>query len=286
MKKYIFGTLLAAFAALGMSSCKAEYGTAEGGDAAPKATLHQYTITADDGDSFDGDNDIRLRISCNKQTETVYYLAELTETRNLYIANNGEQGYADYVIKNGKSVSNPGEGVDVYITGMKGANTITAVAVKGDTKVLTTTEFYGIIWETVAQGRMYARFLDGTSANTTGPLCELQQRADIPTSYRIKNAFAVGMHLPINIISDKMDDDGIGYMPGVPCWNVEMPKTAMNAEYGDYGTVSLADYYTYSGDESYIPNCLMYEDGNMLIYSAYTVSAGRITSGYVYFDVE
>lgn len=280
MKKYIYNLAALAFGMIAATSCSPIYqGEEEGNDSAPKAAIYQFTPTAEDGE-YDGDTDVRVRITGNNKTQTVYYKYFKTDA---YLVMSEAQVISE-VKSTGASISNPGAGADVFVTGMQGDNTIVAVATDGKDDVITTSTFFGKTWTTVAKGALTAAFLDGTKNLTTVSGLELQHSEDNTDLYRIKNAYGFGNHLPIAIVSDSMDDGGYYHDGGAR--QIIIEKTPLPATYGNYGTVSVADYSTYKGDETYLAYNYLYDDYYMICYVAYTVSAGRISSPDIMFIPE
>lgn len=280
MKKYIYNLAALAFGMIAATSCEPTFmGEDEGNDSAPKAAIYQFAPTAADG-QYDGDTDLRLIITGNNKTQTVYYKAIKT---SVYEGMSEDQ-VINEVKSSGASVSNPGDGTNVFVTGMQGANTIVAVATDGKKDVVTTSSFFGKTWITVAKGTLTAAFLDGTKNLTSVSNLELQHSEDNTELYRIKNAYGFGIHLPITVVSGAMDDGG--YYHAGTAYQITIEKTALPATYGNYGTVSVADYSTYKGDESYLVYNYLYADYYMICYTAYTVSAGRVGSPDITFVPE
>lgn len=118
------GLLIAA----SITSCSEEQGTNPGEDSRPAVIIYQYAP----GEGYNADNDIKLRISANSQTQEAYYLCELTSEKADFIEINGEAAYMDQVTEKGiklEEISGTSN-QDVVVTGLIGDYTITAVAVK------------------------------------------------------------------------------------------------------------------------------------------------------------
>ena len=71
------GLLIAA----SITSCSEEQGTNPGEDSRPAVIIYQYAP----GEGYNADNDIKLRISANSQTQEAYYLCELTSEKADFI---------------------------------------------------------------------------------------------------------------------------------------------------------------------------------------------------------
>ena len=289
MKKYIYNLAVLAFGMFAATSCSPDFqGADEGSDSAPKAALYQYTPTASDG-NYDADTDLRVRITGNDKTQTVYYMALKTDYYNTMSQDEVISQAKSY----GQSVSNPGAGVDVFLTGMQGAYTIVAVASNGSKDVVTTTEFYGITWTTVCKGMLRTRYADkATDAYAYLDDVELQHNEDSPSQYRLKNPWGTGVNLILNInpdISDvEVDADGWAnegendyFGNPVPFRGILMPKTALGFS-DDTGELAVGDYYSVRGSD-YTYYCRMYSDNFIAIYSYWTHGSSNIKSGWTYF---
>lgn len=272
MKKNIYRLVVLAMAIFGVTACHPKFeGQMPGNDKDPKAAMYTFAPTKEDGD-YDADTDVRVLITGNDKTQQVYYKAYKTDD----VKSMTEAQIISDVVSSGQSVQNPGDGVNVFLTGLQGNNTICAVATNSNKQTLTEATFFGKTWTTVATGTLTAAFLDGSKNMTSVSGLELQHSEDNTELYRIKNAYGAGVHLPIAVVSDLMDDGGYYHAGGA--YQITIEKTALPATYGNYGTVSVADYSTYRADESYLEYNYLYADYYMICYVAYTVSAGRISA--------
>lgn len=280
MKKNIYRLVVLAMAIFGVTACHPEFeGQMPGNDKNPKAAMYIYAPSKEDG-NYDADTDVRIQITGNDKTQQVFYKAFKKDVRE----GMSETQVISEVLSSGQSVSNPGDGVSVFVTGMQGDNVICAVAVNGNNQTLTEAKFFGKTWTTVAVGTLKAAFLDGTKNLTSVSGLELQHSEDNKELYRIKNAYGFGIHLPIAVVSDAMDDGG--YYHAGTAYQITIEKTPLPATYGNYGTVSVADYSTYKADESYLQYNYLYSDYYMICYVAYTVSAGRVSAPDITFIPE
>jgi len=279
MKKYI---VLFAAAVLSLASCqKDQFGTMPGNDSDAFVTLSTFTP----GTGYDSDSDVSIRMSANNVSTAVYYFYELTsdkEARKM-----GEETYADFVVKNGtkatvtESKLEGAQVADVVLQGLKGANTISVVAVGANgSKKLATAEFFGIDWQLITTGAYtFAKAAIGkvVGANTVEGVL-LQQRADEPTTYRLKNVYGTGNHLILTSTGIKGEDsDGKFTL-------MRVAAQGIGGSYGSYGAVSVRDIGTWQGDDSYNtdPDGLpiwFYEDGSMYLYLQYYVDAGSLGYG-------
>lgn len=128
MRKYINTLFMGLLIAASITSCSEEQGTNPGEDSRPAVIIYQYAP----GEGYNADNDIKLRISANSQTQEAYYLCELTSEKADFIEINGEAAYMDQVTEKGiklEEISGTSN-QDVVVTGLIGDYTITAVAVK------------------------------------------------------------------------------------------------------------------------------------------------------------
>ena len=115
MRKYINTLFMGLLIAASITSCSEEQGI-----------IYQYAP----GEGYNADNDIKLRISANSQTQEAYYLCELTSEKADFIEINGEAAYMDQVTEKGiklEEISGTSN-QDVVVTGLIGDYTITAVA--------------------------------------------------------------------------------------------------------------------------------------------------------------
>ena len=87
MKRNIYRIFMGLLVLSSIISCSEEQGTEVGNDSEPSVIVYQYTP----GEDYNADNDIKLRIAANNRTQEAYYLYELTEDKEKYIATNGDQ---------------------------------------------------------------------------------------------------------------------------------------------------------------------------------------------------
>lgn len=280
MKKNIYIYLSMLLGICTFSSCTEEPGTEPGNDTTPSAIVYQYQVTPEDGD-YDADTDVHIRIAANSATSEVYYLAESTASQEAFVEANGIEAYRQHVATNGQKAALTDGIADVILTGLLNANTITVVA-KGNNGTLTSqaTSFFGIIWKDICTGKIKAPLLDGTLNYTWGNEdLVLQQREDKPSELRIKNAYGKGYN--INLTKDSKvyseGEEDFFEMPNAKFSFIRMTTSPTPYTYGNYGTVSLAD----AGDDN-ASYCRIYENNFIGIYSAATVSAGRLTD-YAFF---
>ena len=289
MKKNIYSLVVLAMAMVGVTACHPDFeGLEPGNDKNPKATLFTYSPTAADG-NYDADTDVRLRIAGNNKTNQVYYKAIKTSVRE---GMSDEQVISE-VMGSGQSVSSPGEGVSVFLTGMQGEYTICAVAVNGNSQALTEASFFGLTWTTVTTGSLRTRFADGAStAYDYLDGVELQKSEDVEGKYRLKNPWGTGVNLPIEVTLSHEEYDASGWADEgaddyfenevTPYQYILMPKTEIAVNAPDYGVLSVGDYYSVRGSD-YTYYCRMYKDFFIAIYSYWTCPAGNIGSGWTYY---
>lgn len=162
MRKYINTLFMGLLIAASITSCSEEQGTNPGEDSRPAVIIYQYAP----GEGYNADNDIKLRISANSQTQEAYYLCELTSEKADFIEINGEAAYMDQVTEKGiklEEISGTSN-QDVVVTGLIGDYTITAVAVKGNTKTAFESSFYGIQWDVFGEGTYHSSMFNATFA--------------------------------------------------------------------------------------------------------------------------
>lgn len=281
MKKNIYAYLLMLLGIYTFSSCTEETGMEPGNDSTPSAIVYQYKVTAEDGD-YNTDTDVHIRIAANSATSEVYYLAETSDKHEAAVAANGIEAYRQQVAQNGTKVTLTDGVADIIITGLLNDNTITVVA-KGNNGVLTSQSigFFGINWQDVCTGHIKAPLLDGTYDYTwsTNELV-LQQREDKPSDYRIKDAYGKGYNISFVRGSGSLnegEDDFFG-LPNMNYSPIRMNTSPTSYSHSTYGAISLSD-----GGDSYAFYCRIYENNFIGIYSACTVSAGRLTN-YAFFE--
>ena len=289
MKKNIYSLVVLAMTMVGVTACHPDFeGMEPGNDKNPKATLFTFTPTSADG-NYDADTDVRLRISGNEKADQVYYKAIKLSARE----GMSDDQVISEVMGSGQSVSKPGEGVNVFLTGMQGQYVIAAVAVNGNKQTLTETSFFGLTWTTVCTGDLKTRFADGeTSAYDFLEGVELQKSEDKAGSFRLKNPWGTGVNLPIDVTLSHEEYDATGWADEgaddyfenevTPYQYILMPKTEIAVNAPDYGVLSVGDYYSVRGSD-YTYYCRMYKDYFIAIYSYWTCPAGNIGSGWTYF---
>lgn len=289
MKKNIYRLVVLAMAIFGVTACHPEFeGQMPGNDKEPMAALYAFAPTKADG-AYDADTDLRLIITGNDKTQQVFYKAFKTSDRE----GMSETQVISEVLSSGQSVSNPGEGVNVFVTGMQGNYTISAVAVNGSKQNLTETTFFGLTWTDVCTGRLRTRFADqATTAYEYLTGVVLQKNEDQPGLYRLKNPFGTGVNLQISVTPSHEEYDASGWanegdgdyfgLP-IPYQYIHIAKTALGFEAGAYGEVSVGDYTSVRGSD-YDYYCRMYNDYNIKVYGYYVGSAsGNIGSGWLYY---
>lgn len=275
MKKNIYAYLLMLIGIYTFSSCTEEAGTEPGNDNIPSAVVYQYKVTAEDGD-YDADTDVHIRIAANSATSEVYYLAESTAAQKASVEANGIEAYRQQIVQNGTKVTLSDGIADIILTGLLNDNTITVVA-KGSNNTLTSQSvtFFGINWKDVCTGRIKAPLLDGTFNYSWGAEeVVLQQREDQPSEYRIKNAYGKGYHINMtrgNELYNQGQNDSYGRVD-MDFSLIRMATSPTPYSYQTYGVISLSD-----GGDGFASSCRIYEDNLIVIYSACTVSAGRLT---------
>lgn len=284
MKRYFENSMIALFSLLAFTACSEdEQGVAPGGDSAPHVAIYQSTVE----EPYDADNDQALRLAVNQQTEAVYYLAEKTadkEARNLT-----EEGYIDYVVSNGTQCTlvadqqNGGKYADVVATGMKGAYTITAVAVGAGKKSASSTTFNGPNWMDVAKGtyKFSARAQQRLGVGETKADVLLQNLESDPTLYRFKNLYGFGASLLLRLTDTTGADDN----DKLQFFRVEPQTTPFS--YGSYGTISVRDLGYWQDDDSYAFDpgygCYMYTEKykNVVVVAIqFYVAAGSLGYGW------
>lgn len=282
MKRYINSLFAVALATVALTtSCTEEEGTEPGNDSQPSVIVYQYAASRPNNP----DNDIVLRFATNNKTNEAYYLVEKTEEKEAHVASMGAEGYMDYVVSNGQKIDGAsGESnVDVTITDLYGAYTITAVAVSGSKKTSSESTFTGLAWEDVATGT----YQFGASANlinalglTTAPTT-LQVCTTDNTLYRFEDVFGKGYSLKIRLIDQTGKDDDGEYR------YFRIPVAETSFTYGNYGAVSVRDVGYWQGSDAWVTDngyeSGMYADHSCFLCIQYFVSAGNIGYGYDYF---
>lgn len=289
MKKLVY-IFIAVLCAATLVSCEKEkYGAVAGNDTTPFAVINVFTPS---DPAYDADTDVFARLTANNNTSDLYYFAELTETKEA--RNLAPEAYGDYVIQNGTKVTlkesgfDGSQGADVYITGLKGDNTITLCAVNAAGKQYTvSTKFIGVNWQTVATGTyefQNAFVINALGASEVSGI-ELQQRADKPTSFRFKNLYGPGYHLSIVTYPDYVGEDEDGKYVFF-----RIPEQGTGLSHKSYGAINVRDVGYWQGDDGFIfeggYESGMYEDYFCFICNQTYVTAGNAGYGYDYFIPE
>lgn len=241
MKNYIYSLFMVLLATVGMTSCSEDEGTNPGGDSKPNVVVYQFTPEA----PYNADNDVLLRIAANNKVEEAYYLAETTADRDTHIASMGEDGYMDYVIKNGTKVDglSGASDSDVTVTGMIGAYTITVVAVNGNAKMAAETTFTGLKWESIGIGIVSSTFFGGDGE------CEFYKSSPV-LKYKAIAPFEDGYDLVLDVAGNN---------------SVTVSQQAVYSSYGAYGTLYASGNGALSGNQ-------------IVVNLTYQVSAGSFGS--------
>ncbi len=277
MKKHILFALLP----LAFAACEdVQEGSSIGGDAAPSVVLYQYS--AEETSGYDPDCTAKIRLAVNNATESLYLLTESAADYATYYSGDDE-AYAEHVIEAGKKIETTDLVVDSYVEAF-GQNYITAVAVKGGEKSISTTaSFYGVKWNTVEGTEDYVY------VNFAGGVCQpvLQQREDIPTTYRLKGVDLgdiLSGDTPYNLTFSLLTDDEGNEVGGVDSQGNSYTFVTVDAHntgytYGSYGNVYVRDIATYTGNPAYSTTsygCIMTGDNQVELVLNYYVSAGNI----------
>lgn len=282
MKKYIYRLFIVLLTTATMTSCAEDEGTDAGNDSKPVITLYQYKA----GRPNNPDNDIVLRFAANSKTTEAYYLVEKSKDKIAHATSMGNDGYMDYVISNGKKVSeiSGASNADVTLTDLYGEYTISAVAVGKDVKTLTETTFNGLDWTDVVTGTYYfaSKAVSGTAAASISKVASNPTVLQVCTTdanlFRFKDAFGTGYHLKINLIDYKGNDDGGEYQ------FFRVPATDTPYTYGNYGIVNVRDIGYFQGNDAFVTEngyeSGMYANHDCFIFIQYYVSAGNIGYGY------
>lgn len=187
MKTNILYKLMMLLAVVVFASCSEDEGTDAGSDSTPKVTVYSYTTES----PYNSDTDVRLRFAINNKVESVYYLAEKKADQESRLVSLGENGYNDYVVKNGTKAdfANGELTADVVLTNLLGENVITVVAVNGNTMTSASTEFAGVEWVKVKNAESQMNIFTGESVET-----ELQY-AELIDRYRIVDPWGTGVSI-------------------------------------------------------------------------------------------
>lgn len=283
MKRYLENAMMVLFTLLAFTACREEEGTEPGNDSNPAVTVYSF----EPGDPYNPDNDVQIRVVANNKAADTYYLAELTESKNA--RGMSEDAYADYVVSNGTKLTTStdeqsgGSAADVILTDLYGQYTITAVAVNGGKKSISSTIFTGLEWEDVITGtyilgnETVARIAGTGELPTTLQICTTDE-----TLYRFKDLYATGYHLKINLLPSYTATDADGKYT---FFRVAPQKTPYT--YGDYGSVWVRDIGYWQGSDAWITDngyeSGMYGDYFCFIYLQSYVSAGSLNYTYDFF---
>lgn len=262
---------MAVAAAMFMTSCSADEGTEPGNDSKAYVVTNTYSVAP----PLDADADFKVRVSTNSATESAYILLEKHADYSKHIAELGQEGYNDFVVKNGglvKGVKGQSE-VDTLFYGLKGEYMATVVAVnaKGQAQAADSVSFNGIIWNKVCDGKYkFCAKIAGIMGKESVD-CELDVDANNPSSYRIKNVYGQGYNLKFKKAkSGSTDKEGNAFN------YIVVPKFSTGLTYKTLGTVYMTDAYTLTGSADYLANGI-YADNSLFISTVYSVSAGNIS---------
>ena len=239
MKKYIFGSFFALASAVMFTSCAVEEGSDPGNDSKTNVLIYQYAASTPN----DADVDTQLRITTNSATETAYMLTEKTEDYENRVASLTETGYQDYVVENGKQLTDvKGAAVkDTVVVNLTGDYTITVVSVGKGGKCSKSVNFVGTTWSDVATGTYsFADFGQLFGLDEYSQPATLQVKDSDPTQYRFKDFWDTGVHMTFTLNGRE------GTLPnGMAYKALSVPAQATPYAYGSYGTVYYADAWTH-----------------------------------------
>lgn len=262
-----------ALLALAFTSCQEDPGTDPGHDSSASITLYQYEAET----PYDVDADRHIRVAANSQVKEAYILCEDTATYDSNVKSLGEDGYTDYVIKNGSRLADisGASAADSVFTGLGGCYVFSVVAVADNgSRIRKQLSFTGVSWITVAEGT-YTFAENSVFASFGSVETVLQRRSDDPTSFRLKDLFKQGYHLLFTTTGQTLtDEDGSKYQLAT----VKAQNTGYT--YGSYGSIYIADIATYAKSAAYAAYVQYYEDGTCAFYNYEYVSAGSVGYGY------
>ncbi|MBE6340882.1 MAG: hypothetical protein E7069_09130 [Bacteroidales bacterium] len=274
MKKFSYISLAALLFTAIFTACEEEEGTAPGNDSEPIVTLYSFDPSEykkTDNEYYNADNDLMVRVAANNKASEIYYLAELTSSVDAYTSANGASAYYDKVISEGNKVDvAPAETGDVFITDMRGQNTITFVAVNGSKKNASVLSFFGYTWNTLSKGTytysvkastgVFGLKNDSVNTNIKKVETELQVSADDPQAYRFKDLWGNGKHMYINKTEYTDEDEDGAYT------FVRIPSQTTPYEKGESGAIGVRDIATWQGDDFYVTSpslgSVLYDDGS------------------------
>lgn len=276
MRKYIYSLFMAVAAVTLFTACSGDEGTEPGTDSNPAVTLYQYTVAK----PYDSDTDTELRIAANSKTKEAYVLCESTSDYQSRLSSLGENGYNDYVVKNGEKV----EGIsgasiaDKYFTGLKGDNTITVVAVSSNGKMSgATATFTALSWTDVCTGTYQFGAAGIKNVYAAQVTTTLQVAENAPGTYRFKDLFGTGYSMKFTLTGDTGSDADGNYK----ITTVKGQGTGL--AYGSYGELYVRDVATWQNSSDYLAYNTMYEDNTCVFWMQYYVSAGNTGYAFEYF---
>lgn len=252
-----------------------------GSDSKAVTTIYSYSPSK----PYNPDNDVQLRFVGNSKVKEMYLLIEDESDYNANLKKLGENGYADYVVKNGEKLSlstDPLQGTltaEVIKTNLLGANAITVASVSDSGKSISTTSFVGLEWEHVVNGiYQFATIADVIGSSETNVELQHCMSAGMENLYRFVNLFGPGFNLKFNILPDYTFDDGDGYGP-YSFFRVPAQDTGLT--YGSYGAIGVRDIGYWQGDDSFVTSgsyasYIFAEDSYASVYVQYYVSAGNL----------
>lgn len=262
---------MAVAAAMFMTSCSADEGTEPGNDSKAYVVTNTYSVAP----PLDADADFKVRVSTNSATESAYILLEKHADYSKHIAELGQEGYNDFVVKNGglvKGVKGQSE-VDTLFYGLKGEYMATVVAVnaKGQAQAADSVSFTGITWNKVCGGKYKFCSVIADIMGKESVDCELDVDANNPSSYRIKDVYGKGYNVKFRKAKiGSTDEQGNAFN------YIVVPKFSTGLTYKTLGTLYMSDAYSFTGSEDYLDNGI-YADNSLFIYAVYSVSKGAIS---------
>ena len=252
MKKYIYA--IAVLPLLSLWSCSADEGTEPGHDSKPAVTVYTYTPS---DPNLNPDNDVAVRFATNSATSDVYYLYQPTTEVKAAIKNNGESAFIDNVIANGEKISvNGASNVDINLTGLRGENTICAVAVGNNNKRLATATFTGLDWEQVKLGVFH---INQAFIGVKETECALEICKTDDSLYRLKDVFGEGYSMKMQLIDVQgKDEDGVYTLFRIPASNTPWQ---VRFQSGEDSTLFAEDIGYWQGNAAFVTGVTGYENG-------------------------
>jgi len=269
MKKNIFSFLLAGLAVVLATSCTVEEGTEPGNDSKPVATVYQYENTANP------DNNIDVRVATNNKVSEIYYLAIPEAQFDSDMTSKGEETVKNEIVQKGTKVAlKDAASHDFTVTDLFGKYVIAIVATDGNTKTLTTTNFTGLDWETVATGTYkfantdVAYVMETATKEATLQVCTTDE-----TLFRFKDLYGEDKSLKFFYLKDYESADKYGHY-----YYARVKTQATGLEYGTYGPISVRDIGYWQGDDSWVTdsgyNGYYYDESKeVYLYVQYFLSA-------------